>query len=144
MSAEFTESNMIRTHKRGVIRGLHYQNTPSQARLFYVVSGSVFYVTLDLRKDSNAFGQYESFSLSEDRPQAVYTPENFAHGFLTLEDNTIIFYQSTGKYIPENCGGILWNDNELNIKWPVDDLNISVIISEKDRKLKTFECYKNG
>jgi dTDP-4-dehydrorhamnose 3,5-epimerase len=144
ISAEFTELNVMKSYKKGILRGLHYQDTPSQARLFYVIMGSVFYVALDLRKDSNSFGNYEYFRLSGDCPEAVYIPENFAHGVLTLEDNTIVSYQSDGKYIPEKCGGILWNDSTLSIPWPIDTLAVPLILSEKDRKLQKFNEYKAG
>jgi dTDP-4-dehydrorhamnose 3,5-epimerase len=142
LPADFSESNMIMAYKKGNLRGLHYQSTPSQARLFYVITGSVFYVTLDLRRDSDTFGKYEGFFLSEDQPKAIYAPEEFAYGFLSLEDNTIISYQSTGEYIPENCNGIIWNDVRLNIQWPIDYLDVPLIISEKDKLLQTFDRYR--
>jgi dTDP-4-dehydrorhamnose 3,5-epimerase len=142
--ADFTELNVMKSYKEGTLRGLHYQDTPSQARLFCVITGSVFYVVLDLRKDSNSFGKYECFYLSGDRPEAVYIPTNFAHGSLTLEDNTIVSYQSNGKYVPEKCSGIRWNDSILNIPWPIDTLDTPLILSEKDGKLQKFNEYKAG
>jgi dTDP-4-dehydrorhamnose 3,5-epimerase len=142
--ANFTELNVMKSYKKGTLRGLHYQNTPSQARLFYVVTGSLFYIALDLRIDSDTFGKYECFYLSGDCPEAIYIPENFAHGTLSLEDNTIVSYQSDGKYIPEKCGGILWNDSMLGIPWPIDTPDVPLILSEKDKKLQKFNEYKAG
>jgi dTDP-4-dehydrorhamnose 3,5-epimerase len=138
--ADFSESNVIKSGKKGTLRGLHYQNSPSQDRLLYVIAGSIFYVTLDLREGgSDTFGKYEYFYLSEDQPKAIYSPGNFAYGLLSLADNTIVSYQSDGRYMPENCGGILWNDSTLNIPWPIETLNAPLIISEKDRNWATFE-----
>jgi dTDP-4-dehydrorhamnose 3,5-epimerase len=140
---EFSEASEIVSCK-GTLRGLHYQNNPSQGKLIHVVTGALFDVSVDLRKDSATFGKYEYFILRGNENKVIYVPEYFAHGFLVLEDNTIFSYQCTGKYIPENCGGIIWNDKELNIPWPFDAIGIPIKISEKDRSLQTFEQYKNN
>jgi dTDP-4-dehydrorhamnose 3,5-epimerase len=125
---------------KGTLRGMHYQSNPSQGRLIQVISGSVFNVALDLREKSSSFGMYECLTLS--KGMAVFVPENFANGLLALEDNTITTCHFTGAYVAENCGGILWNDKELNIPWPVDTLGTPLIISEKDRNLQTFARYR--
>jgi dTDP-4-dehydrorhamnose 3,5-epimerase len=125
---------------KGTLRGMHYQSNPSQGRLVQVVSGSIFNVALDLREKSRTFGNYEYLNLT--KGMAVFVPENFANGLLALEDNTITTCHFTGTYIAENCGGILWNDKELNIPWPVDTLGTPLNISEKDRNLQTFEQYR--
>jgi dTDP-4-dehydrorhamnose 3,5-epimerase len=125
---------------KGTLRGLHYQSSPSQGRLVQVVGGSVFNVALDLREKSRTFGKYECLSLT--KGMAVFVPENFANGLLALEDNTITTCQFTGTYVAEKCGGILWNDRELNIPWPVDVLGTPLVISEKDRNLQTIAQYR--
>jgi dTDP-4-dehydrorhamnose 3,5-epimerase len=138
---EFTESSEI-TSSKGVIRGLHYQTIFPQAKLLHVVVGEIFDVALDLRPESSTFGKWESFRLASDDQKVLYIPEGFAHGFLTLEDQTIFSYQSTGKYDPSSAGGIIWNDETLNINWPLSSSN-EVIVSEKDSKLQTFREFKN-
>jgi dTDP-4-dehydrorhamnose 3,5-epimerase len=143
LPSDFSEFSEILSRK-GTIRGLHYQNNPSQGKLIHVVTGSLFDVSVDLRRNSETFGKYKYFILRGDQEQAVYIPENFAHGFLALEDNTIFSYQCIGKYVPENCGGIIWNDKELNIPWPLDIIDVPILISEKDKNLQTFDQYKTG
>jgi dTDP-4-dehydrorhamnose 3,5-epimerase len=98
-------------------------------------------VAVDLRSDSLTFGKYKTFRLKEKEHIAVLIPAGFAHGFLSLEDS-IFSYQSIGTYVPENCSGIIWNDKELNIPWPVDEIKCPLIISEKDKVLQTFLEYK--
>jgi dTDP-4-dehydrorhamnose 3,5-epimerase len=141
MPTDFREASII-SYKRGTLRGLHYQKNPSQGKLIYIISGVLFVVALDLREESERFGQYEKTTLVSEQSNAVYIPENFATGILSLTDNTIISYNCTGEYIPENCGGILWNDPELNIPWPIDKLDSPVLLSEKDKKLQTFYEYQ--
>jgi dTDP-4-dehydrorhamnose 3,5-epimerase len=141
LPTDYSESSEIVSCK-GTLRGLHYQNVPSQGKLIHVVIGSIFDVAVDLRKDSATFGKYECFVLRGNENKAVFIPENFAHGFLVLEDNTIFSYQSTGPYMPENNNGIIWNDDELGINWPLDELDSPLIVSEKDRKLQTFADYR--
>ncbi|GHV82552.1 dTDP-4-dehydrorhamnose 3,5-epimerase [Spirochaetia bacterium] len=138
IAADFSEFSVNITHKRGTLKGMPYQRNPSQARLVYLIAGAIFDVALDLRKDSATFGKYECFYLSKENNKAIYMPENFAHGILILEDNTVICESFTGKYIPENCGRIIWNDKDLNIPWPIDTLGMAPIVSEKDSKAETF------
>jgi dTDP-4-dehydrorhamnose 3,5-epimerase len=104
--------------------------------LICVITGSTFIVALDLRKNSNTFGKYECFTLPTN-DNAVYISELFALGVLSLEDS-VVGYNCTDKYIPENCGGIIWNDAELNIPWPI---NPRPVLSEKDKNLQTFNVY---
>jgi dTDP-4-dehydrorhamnose 3,5-epimerase len=137
----FSEANIV-TYKKGVLRGLHYQNVPSQGKLVFVAAGSAFIVAVDLREGSKTFGKYECFNLSGEQDRAVYIPELFAFGVLSLEKNTVFCYNCTGEYLPEKCGGIIWNDGELNIPWPVDALETPPTISKKDRNLPTFAQYR--
>lgn len=136
---EFTEWSDIYSNK-GVIRGLHYQMECSQAKLLHVVKGSIYDVSIDLRKDSKTFGKWVGMILKENDHTQIYIPEGFAHGFLALEDDTIFSYQCTGKYIPEACGGIIYNDMDLNIKWPIELVD-EIILSEKDANAMSFKEY---
>jgi dTDP-4-dehydrorhamnose 3,5-epimerase len=124
---------------KGSLRGMHYQSGPSQGRLIQVISGTIFNVALDLRNASSTFGKYECSTLL--KGMAIFVPENFSNGILALEDNTITTCHFTGAFVAENCGGIFWNDRELNIPWPIGTLGVPVVISEKDKKLQTFEQY---
>jgi dTDP-4-dehydrorhamnose 3,5-epimerase len=142
LSSDFTEFSVNMFNRKGTLRGMPYQHNPSQARLVYVITGSIFDVALDLRQNSDTFGKYECFELSANNNQAVFIPGDFAHGCLSLEDNTIICEQFTGDYIPENSGRIIWNDKELNIPWPIDTLNTPIFVSEKDNNGQTFMQYK--
>lgn len=135
---QFTETSEIYSHK-GVLRGIHYQTKYSQAKLLHVIKGKIFDVAVDLRKDSVTFGKWKSFVLSENDNVAIYIPQQFAHGFLALEDNTIFSYQSSGLYCPEYCGGILWNDKDLSIPWP--QLDVDYILSEKDKNNISMKEY---
>jgi dTDP-4-dehydrorhamnose 3,5-epimerase len=141
MATEFFESTDSMSNK-GSLRGLVYQINPSQGRLIHVITGSIFNVALDLRPNSATFGKYECFYLSKDK--TIFIPENFANGYLTLEDETIVNCQYTSKHIPENSNGIIWNDSELKIPWPLDSLDVPLIISEKDKKLQSFNLYKKN
>lgn len=129
--------------KKGALRGLHYQTKDSQGKLINVLKGKIFDVALDLRKESSTFGQWISFILDGNDKKAIYIPEGFAHGFLTMEDDTIFSYQCTGKYRPEFCGGIKWDDKDLNIDWPLAAID-EVILSEKDKNWPSFREYVNN
>ena len=141
IEAEFCEIAEIMSQK-GTLRGLHYQNSPSQARLIHVISGSIFNAAVDLRPASASFGKGECCYLSRDK--AIFVPEDFANGFLAMEDNTIITCHYSNKYTAQNCGGIIWNDSHLNIPWPLDKLNCQITISEKDMILQTFKQYSEN
>lgn len=141
LAVDFYESAEIMSNK-GTIRGLHYQKNPSQARLIHVVTGLMFNAALDLRPASATFGKYETTYLASDR--AIFIPEGFANGFLAMEDNTVIVCHYTNKFSAEGSGGILWNDTELNIPWPIDKLDSQLIISEKDKMLQLFKQYREN
>lgn len=139
ITTKFTESSDIISHK-GVLRGIHYQTECSQAKLLHVITGIIYDVALDLRKESSTFGKWKAFFLTATDHKALLIPEGFAHGFLCLEENTIFSYQCSGKYIPAACGGIAWNDKTLNIPWPLDNIS-HLILSEKDKHNVSFEQY---
>jgi dTDP-4-dehydrorhamnose 3,5-epimerase len=116
---------------KNVLRGLHYQIKHPQGKLVRTVSGSVFDVTVDLRKSSQTFGQWFGVELSETNKRMLWVPEGFAHGFLVLSEQADFFYKTTDYYAPEYERCISWNDPELNIKWGNTD---SLVLSEKDKK----------
>ena len=125
---------------RGVLRGLHFQKQFPQGKLVRVVRGKVFDVAVDLRSDSKTYGKWFGVELSAENMKQFYIPEGFAHGFLALEDNTIFSYQCSGRYIPEQCGGIYYKDTQLNIQWPMEGIDRE-ILSEKDQHAMSFEEY---
>jgi dTDP-4-dehydrorhamnose 3,5-epimerase len=137
INAEFVQDNHSFS-KKGVLRGLHFQLKYPQGKLVRVISGRVFDVAVDLRKESPTFGKWFGVELSGDNCLQFYIPPGFAHGFIALEDDTHFFYKCTNYYHPEDESGIIWNDSTLNIKWPVDQVD-KLIISEKDSKLPTFK-----
>ncbi len=113
----------------GVLRGLHFQKPPfDQGKLVRVMHGAVLDVAVDLRKASSTYGQWVSVELNHDNKWMYWIPPGFAHGFVTLEDNTIFFYKCTNVYNKESEGSIYWNDSDLNIDWKVSN----PILSEKD------------
>jgi dTDP-4-dehydrorhamnose 3,5-epimerase len=121
---------------RGVLRGLHYQNPPfAQGKLVRVVRGEIFDVSVDIRKGSPTWGQWVGVILSEEDKNSVYVPETFAHGFCVLSEIAEVIYKTTNVYSPESDAGILWNDADLNIEWPVKE----PILSEKDKKLPSLK-----
>ncbi|WP_339068103.1 dTDP-4-dehydrorhamnose 3,5-epimerase [Fusobacterium animalis] len=141
----FVQDNHSKSLK-GVLRGLHFQKEEySQAKLVRVLKGAVLDIVVDLRKDSETFGKYIAVELNEKNKKMFFIPRNFAHGFLTLEDNTEFFYKCDNFYNPQSEGGIIWNDSDLNINWNLKKYNIDeseLIISEKDKKNISFKEYK--
>jgi len=130
----FPQENLSFSRK-GVIRGLHFQLEPhAQAKLATVISGRVIDVVVDLRKGSPTFGKTYSCQLDSERKNMLLVPEGFAHGFAALED-TIFFYKCSSLYDKSSESGIVWNDPQLNIQWPVDN----PIVSEKDKLLPTLD-----
>lgn len=122
--------------KKNVLRGLHYQKFPHfQSKLVHCLRGKIFDVAVDIRKDSPTFGQHFSIVLSEENHKLLYIPEGFAHGFYTLEDNSLILYKSSKEYHPQADSGIIWNDPSLKIDWP---LQSDPLLSEKDKIQPTF------
>ena len=121
--------------RKGVLRGLHFQNPPhAQGKLVRVVKGRVLDVAVDIRKNSSTYGQYISVELSALNHEMLWIPPGFAHGFLSLEDDTIFLYKCTNNYNKESEGGLLWNDESLNINWGIEN----PIVSEKDMELISF------
>ena len=132
--------------KKGVLRGLHFQTKHTQGKLVCVIKGSVYDVAVDLRKGSKTFGKWYAVKLSSENKLMFYIPEGFAHGFLTLEDETEFTYKCTDLYAPEYDSGILWNDETINIDWKFEEFGINpdeLTISEKDKVQQKFDKTKN-
>lgn len=127
----FVQDNHSRSQK-GVLRGLHFQNPGPQGKLVRVTNGAVFDVAVDLRAASPTFGQWVGVELSADNKRMLWVPEGFAHGFLTLADNTDFLYKCTAPYVPQSEFTLAWNDPAVSIAWPVAGLD--PIISEKDAR----------
>ena len=137
LPTQFFEFSDIRS-RRGAVRGLHYQDRHSQGKLLHVVSGRIYDVALDLREQSRTFGKWYAVTLCGGEERSLFIPSGFAHGFMALEDDTLFTYQCTNYYEPDSCGGILWNDPDLAIPWPITD---GVILTDKDKAWPTFAEY---
>ena len=136
ITINFVQDNHSLSVQKGVLRGLHFQKSPyAQTKLVRVTRGKAYDVILDLRKNSETFGQWAGFELSAENFQMLLIPRGFAHGFLTLEDNTEFQYKCDEFYHPEADSGIVWNDPELKINWGIEN----PILSEKDAELGFFK-----
>ena len=142
IKSKFVQDAYSFSKKKGTLRGLHFQTPPfGQDQLVKVIRGSIFDVVVDLRKSSMTFGQCASFMLSEENGCQLFVPEGFAHGFLSLENKTQVYYKMSNFYSPENDGGLIWNDKDIDIEWP--EISTDLIISEKDKKLPRFNDLKD-
>ena len=131
----FIQENFSKS-KKNVIRGLHFQKNPkAQAKLVTAVSGEIFDVAVDLRKNSPTFGKWVSEILSEVNHKSLYVPEGFAHGFCVLSEGATVVYKINQEYSPDHEQGIIWNDPDIGISWPISES----IISEKDQNLPLFK-----
>ena len=126
---------------RGVLRGLHFQKNPKpQAKLVTVIKGKIFDVAVDIRKNSPTYGKWVSQILSEEEHNLLQVPEGFAHGFCVLSEEADVYYKVSNEYSSEHEDGIVWNDPNLNISWPLTD----VIVSDKDKQLPLVENLENS
>ena len=126
--SQFVQDNQSFS-KKDVLRGLHFQKPPyAQAKLVSVIQGAVLDVAVDLRRKSQTYGKYYSVELTGENKKMMFIPEGFAHGFATLQDDTIFSYKCSNLYHKDSEASILWNDNTLNIDWQIDN----PILSEKD------------
>jgi dTDP-4-dehydrorhamnose 3,5-epimerase len=126
--------------KKNVLRGLHIQTKNSQAKFLTVVKGEIFDVAVDLRKKSKTFGKYFSINLSSKNYSSIYIPKGFAHGFCCLDKENIVYYCNSNYRNKNNETGILWNDPDINIKWPIKN----PILSIKDKKNFSLKEYSNN
>ena len=131
---EFVQDNHSQSG-RHVLRGLHFQITPfAQDKLVWVVRGEVFDVAVDLRSNSPTFGKWRGVTLSEANKQMLLIPKGFAHGFLTLSDKADVLYKTSHFYSKEHDCGLIWNDADIGIEWPIDH----PILSQKDQRQPTL------
>lgn len=128
---------------KGTLRGLHFQRNFSQDKIVRVLSGRLFDVAVDLRKDSPTFGQWESFDLSAENHRMLYIPKGFAHGFLALEDNSALNYLCGDRYDAASEDGILWSDPALSIPWPFEQVE-SVVLSPRDERFQTLAQFQQS
>ena len=137
---KFVQDNFSHSLK-GVLRGLHFQKNPqAQAKLVTALRGEIFDVAVDIRKNSPTFGKWVGQILSEENHRLLYIPEGFAHGFCVLSDEADVLYKVNKDYSPENETGILWNDPDIGIKWPIDN----PILAEKDLQLPLLKDAENN
>jgi len=136
LPTNFVQDNQSKS-QQGTLRGLHYQLAQPQGKLVRVISGEVFDVAVDLRKSSATFGQWDGVKLSSDNRRQLWVPPGFAHGFYVLSDSAEVVYKCTEYYAPEDERGLLWNDPELDIEWPL--LAPEPILSDKDRAARLLE-----
>ncbi|WP_340480985.1 dTDP-4-dehydrorhamnose 3,5-epimerase [Vibrio anguillarum] len=125
---QFVQDNHSKS-KKGILRGLHYQTENTQGKLVRVISGEVFDVAVDIRKDSSTFGQWVGVYLSAENKRQLWIPEGFAHGFYVISDDAEFVYKCTDYYNPKVERSILWNDPDIGIEWPLIEHPIQ---SEKD------------
>lgn len=126
--------------KKGVLRGLHYQLAPkAQGKLVRCLEGQIWDVAVDIRKESRTYGKWQGVELSESDGQALYVPEGFAHGFVVLSETARVLYKTTAEYAPQLERGIVWNDPDLKIEWPVEN----PILAPRDATFPKFKDLQN-
>jgi len=135
IKGEFVQDNHSKS-RYGVLRGLHFQKEPyTQAKIVRCIKGVIYDVAVDLRKNSPTFGKYVGVILSEYNKYMLYIPRGFAHGFLVLSDEAEVVYKVDNVYALDHEGGLIWNDPDVNIPWPIDN----PILSQKDQKWPTLK-----
>jgi dTDP-4-dehydrorhamnose 3,5-epimerase len=136
LNPNVVQCNLSFNTSKGTLRGMHYQIAPhEEAKIVRCIRGKVYDVIIDLRPKSPTYLQWIGVELSSENRKMLYVPENFAHGYLTLADNTELFYQVSHFYSPESESGIRWNDVTVNIKWPQTN---GLIITDKDKNWPDF------
>jgi dTDP-4-dehydrorhamnose 3,5-epimerase len=133
----FVQDNHSKSTK-GILRGLHYQQTQTQGKLVRVISGTVFDVAVDMRESSSTFGKWVGVELSVDNNRQLWVPEGFAHGFYVMTDSAAFVYKCTDYYYPESEVSVRWDDAEIGIKWPLVDGELPQL-SGKDEKGVSFK-----
>lgn len=136
---DFVQDNQSSSRK-GVLRGLHFQKNFPQAKLVRVLKGEVFDVAVDLREGSATYGKYVGVLLSEENKKQLMIPRGFAHGFMVVSDYAEFAYKCDDFYHPEDEGGIMYNDPDINIDWPLKE---GIILSEKDKNNMSFSEFSN-
>lgn len=137
IDVQFVQDNQSAS-KKGVLRGLHFQINYPQDKLVRVIKGEVYDVAVDMRKGSETYGQWYGVRLSEENKKSFFIPKNFAHGFLVLSDYAEFCYKCSDFYHPNDEGGIIYNDAEIGIEWPIED-GMELIMSDKDQVWPTLK-----
>ena len=140
LTMNFVQDNESKSTK-GVLRGLHFQTKHTQGKLVRVIEGEVYDVAVDLRAGSPTFGKWEGILLTAENKKQFYVPEGFAHGFLVVSEEAIFTYKCTDYYAPEYDSGVLWNDPDIGIEWPLEGID-EVLLSDKDKKQQTLKEFK--
>jgi dTDP-4-dehydrorhamnose 3,5-epimerase len=136
LHSEFVQSNISFNARKGTLRGMHFQVEPfAEIKIVSCFRGEIFDVIVDLRPDSKTFSKSFGININDEGDRALYIPKGFAHGFQTLQDNSLVHYQMGTFYNPSHAHGIRWNDPFLNIKWPLSDITLS----EKDKSYSDFK-----
>lgn len=133
IAENFVQDNHSRSRKN-ILRGLHFTRNRPQAQIVTVMRGRIFDVVVDIRKDSSTFGKWFGTELSDEGPRQVYMAHGFAHGFCVLSDWADLHYKVSQRYDPSDEGGLIWNDGEVGIDWPIKD----PVISERDARHRAF------
>lgn len=134
--ADFVQNSISENRLKGTLRGMHYQLEPAaETKMVQCLRGAVYDVIVDLRPQSPTFCAWESFELTANKQQLLYVPEGFAHGFMTLADNTALYYMISAEYSPDLARGVRFDDPAFGIRWP----DIHLIIAEKDRRWPDFK-----
>lgn len=129
----FVQDNQAFNARKGTLRGLHFQKAPhAQGKLVRVLKGAIFDVAVDIRQGSPTYGRWTGARLTAETGEQLWVPRGFAHGYVTLVDDTELFYKVDGDYAPQLEGGIIWNDPDLGIDWPLDG---DPVLSDKDKAL---------
>ena len=135
LNPRIVQCNISHNNKKGTVRGMHYHITPyAETKIVSCIRGKIYDVIIDLRKHSPTYRQWYAVELSWNNGKILYVPEGFAHGFQTLEDNTVVYYQMSEFYHPESARGVRWDDPVFVINWPSDN----TILSEQDRNYSLF------
>lgn len=142
IDVDFVQDNQSAS-KKGVLRGLHFQIQYPQDKLVRVIRGEVFDVAVDLRPGSATFGKWFGVVLSEENKKQFFIPKNFAHGFYVMSDYAEFCYKCSGFYHPGDEGGLMWNDPEVGVQWPLDN-SVEVLLSDKDKVHPSFTEYKKS
>jgi len=138
LSANLVQCSLSFNHRKGTLRGMHYQTAPNEeAKLVRCTSGAIYDVIVDLRRQSRSFKQWFAIELGVTNRRMLYVPEGVAHGFQTLEDCTEVFYQMSEFYHPEAAHGVRWNDPAFRIRWPLRD---KMIIADRDLNFPDFRA----
>ena len=138
LTMKFVQDNQSMSSK-GVLRGLHFQKKHPQGKLVRAINGRVYDVAVDLRNSSPSFGMYYGTVLDAEKQNQFYIPEGFAHGFYVLSDTAVFTYKCTDFYHPEDEGGLMWNDAEINIEWKLPPDAPAPLLSEKDTRHPAFD-----